>query len=56
MPIMASRHLLYRWINSNVYRKSTDQLTTATQPRIFRGIYRFSADYHQKSSGKTPNT
>jgi hypothetical protein len=30
MPIMAFRHLLYRWINSNVYRKSTDQLTTAT--------------------------
>ena len=52
---MAFRHVLYRWINSNVYRKSTDQLTTATQPRIFRGIYRFSADYHQQYLAKNPD-
>jgi len=44
--------LVYRRIDVNVYQKSTGSLTTTRQLRDFRVGNRFSADYHQKSSGK----
>jgi hypothetical protein len=45
--------LVYRWIAVNVYRNSTARLTTTRQLRDIRAEKRFSADYHQKSWGKT---
>jgi hypothetical protein len=39
--------LVYRWINGNVYRKSTGSLTTTKKLRDFRAGKRFSADYHE---------
>jgi hypothetical protein len=46
---------VYRCIDGDVYRKSAGGLTKSGQHRDFRAGKRFSADYHQKSSGKTPN-
>jgi NAD(P)-dependent dehydrogenase (short-subunit alcohol dehydrogenase family) len=45
----------YRWIGGNVYRKSTDDATTAMYLREIRGGQRFSADYHQQYLAKNPN-
>jgi len=40
----------------DVYRKSTGRVTTTWWLWIFLEGKRFRADYHQKSSGKTPYT
>jgi hypothetical protein len=46
--------LVYRWIDVNVYWKSTNGVTTDMQLRYFRVEKRFSADYHQQYLGKNP--
>jgi len=47
--------VVYRWIDVNVYRKSTDDVTTKRYPRDFRAGKSFSADYHQQYLAKNPN-
>ena len=47
--------VVYRWIDVNVYRKSTGSMTTTNQPCDFRGGKRFSADYHQQYLAKNPD-
>ena len=46
--------MVHRWIGGNLYRKSTDDATTAMYLREFRGGKRFSADYHQQYLAKNP--
>jgi hypothetical protein len=47
--------LVCRWIDVNVYRKSTGRLTTTRQSAEFRGKSIFSADHHQQYLAKSPN-
>ena len=47
--------MVYRWIDVNVYRKSTDRVTTARLLADFRALKRFSADYHQQYLAKNPD-
>jgi hypothetical protein len=46
---------VYRFIDDNVYRKSTGQLPVPRQRLGFRGNCAFSADYHQQYLAKNPN-
>ncbi len=47
--------MVYRWIDVNVYRKSTDDVTKAIQLRNFRWENCRSADYHQQYLAKNPD-
>ncbi|MGC2461775.1 MAG: hypothetical protein WA446_12525 [Steroidobacteraceae bacterium] len=46
---------VYRWIDGDVYRNSTNSVTTTASLRNFRAINRFSADYHQQYLAKNPD-
>jgi hypothetical protein len=54
--------VLDRWhgllvrIGANVYRNATRRRITSKLRDEFRGGKRFGADYHQKSSGKAPDS
>ena len=56
---MSTRHQgspsVYRWIDVNVYRKSTGRDVPRQQPLRFRGISRHRAYYHQQYLAKNPN-
>jgi hypothetical protein len=47
--------LVYRWIDVNVYQKSTGRLTATREGGDFGGGDRFSADYHQQYLAKNPD-
>jgi hypothetical protein len=46
--------LVYRWIDDNVYRKSTGRVMSGSFIADFRGKSSFSADYHQQYLAKNP--
>jgi hypothetical protein len=47
-------NLVYRWIDGNVYRKSTGPAQRTPELRDFIAGKRFSADYHQQYLAKNP--
>jgi hypothetical protein len=48
--------LVYHWIDGNVYRKLTGGQPAMMQLGDSGGFSSLSADYHQKSSVKTPTS
>jgi len=46
---------VYRWIDVNVYRKSTATGPPTVQPCGIRGISNLGGDYHQQYLAKNPN-
>jgi hypothetical protein len=46
---------VYRWIDRNVYRRSTGRVPAMPHPTGFPGKYSFSADYHQQYLAKNPD-
>ena len=52
LPVPA---LVYRWIDDDVCRKSTDRDHALQQPRGFCGISSLREDYHQQYLAKNPD-
>jgi hypothetical protein len=56
--LMSTRHQgwssVYRWIDCNVYRKSTERRPPTMQRREFSGISTYRAYYHQQYLAKNP--
>jgi hypothetical protein len=46
--------LVYRWIDGNVYRKSTGRVPVGAEIAYFTGKSSISADYHQRYLAKNP--
>jgi hypothetical protein len=47
--------LAYRWLDVNVYRKSTGSGPAIAQRREFCGISNLRGDYHQQYLAKNPD-